>query len=96
MKLKPLGDRLVVKPAAKEEKTATGIILTNAAGKESPEQGEVIAIGPGRLLENGTVVPMTVKVGDKVMFKTYNLNEVKIEGVDYVVISESDVFAIAE
>lgn len=94
MNLKPLSDRLVVKPLSKDEVTASGIILPGTVEKERPEQGEVIAAGPGRLLENGTRSAMSVKVGDKVVFKKYSPDEVKIENEEYLVISESDVLAL--
>lgn len=94
MNLKPLSDRLVVKPLTKEEVTASGIILPDTVEKERPEQGEVIAAGPGRLLDNGSVAPMAVKVGDKVVFKKYSPDEVKVENEEYLVIAESDVLAV--
>jgi chaperonin GroES len=96
MKLQPLNDRVIVKTAAKEEMTKTGIFLPETVDKERPEQGEVIAIGPGKMLENGTRATMSVKVGDKVMFKKYAPDEVKLDGVDYLVLAESDVIAIIE
>lgn len=94
MNLKPLSDRLVVKPLTKEEVTASGIILPDTVEKERPEQGEVVAAGPGRLLENGSTAPMHVKVGDKVVFKKYSPDEVKVEDEEYLVISEADVLAV--
>ena len=94
--LRPLGDRLVVKPLTKEEVTKAGIILPDTADKERPEQGEVIAAGPGRLLENGSTAPMHVKVGDKVVFKKYSPDEVKVDDEEVLVISESDVLAVIE
>jgi len=94
MQLHPLSDRLVVKPLSKEEVTASGIILPDTVEKERPEQGEVIAAGPGRLLENGMRAEMSVKVGDKVVFKKYSPDEVKVEKEEYLVISESDVLAV--
>ncbi len=96
MKLRPLGDRLVVRPVSKEEKTASGIILPDTAGKERPEQGEVTAIGPGSLDDKGNRIAMSVKVGDKIVFKKYSPDEVKIESEEYLVISESDVLAVVE
>lgn len=96
MKLHPLGDRVIVKPAAKEEMTRAGIILPETVDKERPEQGEVIAIGPGRLLENGTRAVMSIKVGDKIVFKKYSPDEVKVENEEYLVISENDVMAVLE
>ncbi len=95
-KLRPLGDRVIVKPAAKEEMTKTGIILPDTVDKERPEQGEIIATGPGRLLENGQRAPMSLKVGDKIVFKKYSPDEVKVEDQEYLVISESDVMAVIE
>ncbi|MBD3251275.1 co-chaperone GroES [Candidatus Uhrbacteria bacterium] len=94
--LRPLGDRLIVKPSTKEEKTASGIILPDTADKERPEQGEVIAAGPGRLLDNGNLAPMHVKVGDKVVFKKYSPDEVKVDDEEFLVISEADVLAVIE
>lgn len=96
MQLRPLSDRVIVKPVAKEEMTKAGIILPDTVGKERPEQGEVIAVGPGRLLDNGNRAPMSLNVGDKVVFKKYSPDEVKIEDVEYLVIAESDVMAVLE
>lgn len=96
MQLRPIGDRVIVKPAAKEEMTKAGIILPDTVNKERPENGEVIAVGPGKMLENGTRSAMSIKVGDKVVFKKYSPDEVKIDDVEYLVISESDVMAVIE
>ena len=96
MNLKPLNDRLIVEPAVKEEVTKMGIIIPDTVDKERPEQGMVIAVGPGKLLENGTRSTMSVKVGDKIVFKKYSPDEVKIDGKEYLVISESDAIAILE
>lgn len=96
MKLRPLHDRLIVKAATKEEKTASGIILPDTSDKERPEQGEVIAIGPGKLLDNGSRQEMSVKVGDKVVFKKYAPDEVKVDGMEYLVLAESDIMAVIE
>lgn len=96
MNLRPLGDRVIVKPAAKEEMTKAGIILPDTVNKERPENGEVIAVGPGKMLENGSRAAMSVKVGDKVVFKKYSPDEVKIDDVEYLVIAESDVMAVLE
>ncbi len=95
-KLRPLGDRVIVKPAAKEEMTKTGIILPDTVDKERPEHGEVIAVGPGKMLDNGQVAPMSIKIGDKIVFKKYGPDEVKIDDVEYLVIAESDVMAVIE
>jgi chaperonin GroES len=86
----------VVKASSKEEVTASGIILPDTVDKERPEQGEVIAVGPGRLMDNGQRAAMSVKVGDKVVFKKYSPDEIKIEEKEYLVLSESDVMAILE
>lgn len=94
--LRPLGDRLIVQALTKEEKTSSGIILPDTADKERPEQGEVIAVGPGRMLDNGSIAPMRVKVGDKVVFKKYSPDEVKADGKEYLVIAEADVLAVIE
>lgn len=96
MQLRPLHDRLVVKASSKEEVTASGIILPDTVDKERPEQGEVIAVGPGRLMDNGQRAAMSVKVGDKVVFKKYSPDEIKIEEKEYLVLSESDVMAVIE
>lgn len=96
MQLRPLADKVIVKALPKEEATKAGIILPETADKERPEQGEVIAVGPGRLLDNGTRAPMNLKVGDKVVFKKYSPDEVKIDEVEYLVLAESDVMAVIE
>jgi chaperonin GroES len=96
MALKPLNDHLVIKALSKEEKSKGGIILPDTVNKEKPEQGEVVAVGAGKVLDNGTRQPMSVKVGDKVVFTKYAPHEVKIDGQEYLVISESDVLAIIE
>ncbi|MDN5292931.1 MAG: chaperonin GroES [Eubacteriales bacterium] len=91
--IKPLADRVVVKPLEVEEKTASGIVLPDTA-KEKPQQGEVVAVGPGRLLDNGERAPMEVKVGDKVIYSKYAGTEVKIEGQEYLILNERDILAI--
>lgn len=91
--LRPLDDRIVVKVAQKEEKSVGGIVLPDTA-KEKPQEGEVISVGPGRVLENGTRLAPCVKVGDKVIFAKYSGTEVKIDGEEYLVMRESDVLAI--
>lgn len=93
--LRPLGDRVIVKPLSpKDEATRSGIILPDTVDKEKPEQGEVVAIGPGRLLDNGARAVMSVKAGDKVLFKKYSPDEIKVDGEEYLVLSESDILAI--
>mgnify|MGYP001596306599 CR=1 FL=1 len=96
MSVKPLGDHVIVKPLKEDEKTASGIVLPDTVEKERPEKGQVIAMGPGKLLENGTRAPMQIKVGDKVMFKKYSPDEIKIDGEEMLVISESDIIAVLE
>lgn len=96
MNLRPLGDRLIVSAGSKEEMTASGLVLPDTASKERPEQGEVIAVGPGRFDEDGERIPMSVKVGDTVVFKKYSPDEVKVGDKEYLVISESDVLAVIE
>jgi chaperonin GroES len=93
MNLKPLGDRVVVKPVEREERTKSGIVLPDTA-KEKPQEGIVEAVGTGRLLDNGTKVPMELKVGDKVLYAKYAGNEFKVEEQEYLIISEKDVLAI--
>ncbi len=86
--IRPLADRVLVKPAAAEEKTASGIIIPDTA-KEKPQRGEIVAIGNGKKDE-----PLTVKVGDKVLYGKYAGTEISIEGTDYLIMKESDIFAI--
>ena len=93
--LRPLTDHVLVKAAAKEERTATGIILPDSS-KEKPEKGEVIAVGPGKLNDNGIRQPMSLKVGDKILFTKYSPNEVKVDDQEYLILSESDVLAVIE
>jgi chaperonin GroES len=93
IKLNPLADRVVVKPAEAEEKTKGGIILPDTA-KEKPVEGTIVAAGPGKISDNGELVKMTVKVGDKVLYGKYSGTEVTIEGEEYLIMRESDIFAI--
>ncbi len=94
MNLKPLGDRLIVKASEGEERTASGLLIPDTA-KEKPQEGEVLAVGPGRY-EDGKYVPLEVKVGDKIIYSKYGGTEVKIAGEDYLILSERDVLAIVE
>lgn len=96
MKLKPLGDNIVVKAMSKEEVTKSGIILPETVDKEKPEQGEVIAVGPGKILDSGQRSVMEVKTGDKILFKKYSPDDFKIDGQEVLVLSQSDVIAIIE
>ncbi len=95
MKLKPLGDRIVVKVLSEEMKTKGGIVLPDTA-KEKPTEGEVLAVGTGKILDNGTKQPVEVKVGDRIIFSKYAGTEVKIDGEELVIFSERDVLAIIE
>ena len=93
MNLRPLGDRVVVKPVEREESTKSGIVLPDTA-KEKPQEGIVEAVGTGRILDNGQKVPMELKVGDKVLYAKYAGNEFKLEDIEYLIISEKDVLAV--
>ncbi|HSW55921.1 MAG TPA: co-chaperone GroES [Ignavibacteriaceae bacterium] len=93
LKLNPLADRVVVKPAEAEEKTKGGIFLPDTA-KEKPVEGTVVAAGPGKFADSGEVIKMTVKVGDKVLYGKYSGTEVTIDGEEYLIMRESDIFAI--
>lgn len=96
MKLKPLHDNVVVKPSSAEDMTKSGIVLPETANKERPERGEVIAVGPGKTLENGKTNPLNVKIGDKVVFKKYSPDEIKIDNEKFLLVNESDILAILE
>jgi chaperonin GroES len=93
LKLKPLEDRVVVEPKEAEDKTASGIILPDTA-QEKPQEATVIAIGPGKASDSGTIVKMTVKVGDNVLYGKYSGSEVTVNGKDYLIMRESDILAI--
>ena len=95
MKLNPLSNRVVIKFEEAEEKTKAGIILT-ASAQEKPQVAEVIAIGPGKVTDNGAVAPMTVKVGNRVIASKYAGTAVKMDGVEYTILSEDDILAIVE
>jgi chaperonin GroES len=92
--IEPLGDRVVVKPLTSEEKvSASGIIIPDTVDKEKPAKGKVVAVGPGRY-DDGDLLPMGVKVGQTVMFSKYGYDEVKIDGVEYYILSESQILAV--
>jgi chaperonin GroES len=95
MKVKPLQDRILVKRLTGEEKTKGGIIIPDTA-KEKPQEGEVVAIGGGKVLENGTKMPLDVKVGEKILFTKYAGNEIKLEGEEYTIMREDDILAVIE
>ncbi|MBI4281160.1 co-chaperone GroES [Candidatus Uhrbacteria bacterium] len=96
LNVKPLADRVVVKPISQDEVSKAGIILPDTVDKEKPEKGEVVAVGPGKLLENGARAAMTVAVGNKVLFKKYSPDEIKVGGAEYLVLEESDILAIID
>ena len=95
MKIRPLHDRVTVKPAPAEETTKGGIIIPDTA-KEKPMQGEVIAVGDGRIADDGKKIPMCVKEGDKVLYGKYSGTEITIDGEEYLIMRESDIFAIID
>lgn len=95
MALRPLQDRVIIKRLDNERTTASGIVIPESAA-EKPDQGEVIAIGAGKKADNGTVIPMEVKVGDKVLFSKYTGQTVKVDGEDLLVIQEDDILAIID
>ncbi len=92
MKLRPLGDRVIVKPSEGEEKTPSGLVIPDTA-KEKPQEGKVVAVGPGRY-EDGKKVPMDVKEGDTIIYSKYGGTEVKIEGAEHLILSERDILAV--
>lgn len=92
--LKPLSNRVVVEPLKEEAKG--GIILPATADREKPEKGKIIAVGPGKIMDNGTRAPMGVKVGDTIVFKKYSPDEIKVEGKEYLILEESDIMGIIE
>ena len=92
-KIRPVGDRVVVKPAAKEEVTKSGIVIPDTA-KEKPQEGTVVAVGSGRLLDNGDRAPMDVREGDRILFAKYGGTEFKLDGEEYLVLKENDILAI--
>jgi len=96
MQIKPISDHILIEPIKEEEKTKTGILLPDTAEKEKPEQGKVIAVGPGRKDETGKHIPSEVKPGDKVLFTKYGPAEIKIEDKEYLIAKEEDILAIIE
>ena len=95
MNLRPLHDRVIVKRVENETKTASGIVIPDSAA-EKPDQGEVVAVGPGKRNDKGEINPMGVKVGDRVLFGKYNGSPVKVDGVELVALEEKEIFAIVE
>jgi|TARA_B110001450_G_scaffold119679_1_gene112831 chaperonin GroES len=95
MKLRPLHDKVLVKRTEEEETSSGGIILSGSA-KEKPSQGEVISVGPGKKNDSGDVMPVNVNAGDTVIFGQYGGNEIKLDGEDFLILSESDIFGVIE
>ena len=95
MKIRPVQDRIVVRRVAEEEKTKGGIIIPDTA-KETPAEGEVVAVGPGKANDKGVVRPLEVKKGDRVLFGKYSGNEIKLEGVEHIILREDEVLGIIE
>ncbi len=95
MSLKPLGDRVLVKPDAAEQKTASGLYIASNA-QEKPQRGEVVAVGAGKLNDAGERLPMDVKVGDHVIYGKFGGNEVKVDGEDYLLLRADDIYAVIE
>jgi chaperonin GroES len=93
LKIRPIGDRVVVKPAAKEEVTKSGIVIPDTA-KEKPQEGTVVAVGGGRLLDNGDRAPIDLREGDRVLFAKYGGTEFKLDGEEYLVLKENDILAV--
>ncbi len=94
--VKPMGGRILVLPIEEEEKTESGLIIPDTAEKEKPQQGEVVALGTGKVTEEGKKVDFQVKKGDKILFKKYAPDEIEIGGVEYLVVDESDILAVVE
>ncbi len=95
MNIRPLYDRIVVKRIEEKEQIQGGIIIPDTA-KEKPQEGEVVAVGRGKRLENGTLVPLDVKVGDRILFGKYSGNEIKVDGVEYLIMREDEVLGVIE
>lgn len=95
-RIRPLGDRVVIKPAEREEMTKGGIFLPDTASKERPMEGTVMAVGEGRRDDNGKLVPMTVSAGDKIVFAKYSGTEFKVEDIEYLILAEKDILGIVQ
>ena len=95
-RIRPLADRVVIKPAEREEKTKGGLFIPDTASKERPMEGEIVAVGDGRRTDEGALVPMSVKVGDKVLFAKYSGTEYTVDDVDYLVLAEKDSLGVIQ
>lgn len=96
MNIKPLSDYILIEPIKEEEKTESGILLPETVDKERPEQGKVIAVGPGKRTSSDKIIPMDVKVGQKVLFTKYAPNEIKVDDKEYLIAKQEDILAIIE
>jgi chaperonin GroES len=99
LKIRPLGDRVLIEPLSAEErgsKTKSGIVLPDTAEKERPEQGKVIAVGDGRRTEDGKLIPLSIKKGERILFSKYGPSEIKIDGKEYLIAKEEDILGIIE
>ena len=96
MNIKPLADHILIEPMKVEEKTKSGILLPNTAEKERPEQGKVVATGPGKKTAAGKIIPVEVKTGDKVLFTKYGPTEIKVDNKEYLIAKQEDILAIVE
>jgi len=96
MKIRPLSDHILIKPLKNKERTKSGILLPETAEKEKPEQGKVIAVGPGKRTEDGKIIPLEVKLGDIVLFAKYGPNEIEINDKEYLIAKEEDILGILE
>ena len=96
MNIKPLSDHILIEPIKEEEKTKAGIFLPETATKEKSEEGKVIAVGPGKKTDDGKIVPVSVRPGDKVLFQKYGPSEIKVDGKEYLIATESDILAVIE
>lgn len=96
LKIKPLAGRVLIKPLEEEEVTASGLIIPDTAEKEKPQQGIIVALGTGKIGEDGKKIEFSVKVGDKVVFKKYSPDEIEVDEVEYLVIEEDDILAIVK
>jgi chaperonin GroES len=96
MKITPILDHILIEPISKEEKTKSGILLPDTAEKDRPEQGKVIAVGPGKRGKDGKYIPLAVKVGQTVLFTKYGPNEIKVDNKEYLIAKEEDILAIIE
>lgn len=94
MEIKPLSDHILIEPIKAEDKTSTGIFLPQTSEKERPEQGMVIAVGDGKKTDDGKIVPVSVRTGDKVLFTKYGPSEIKVDGKEYLIAKEDDILAI--